>query len=333
MRSFTDRLSKCSPLLYVFVVAVVLAFFTGRSATAQSADYGGYRPHYQGYGVNTPGGRGGTVCVVTSLNDKAWPAEPGTIRYCVEDSSGPRFVVFEISGTIKLSQGPLHVKNPYITIAGQTAPSPGILIRGPGLIVDTHDVVVQHVRVRVGNLAWEPHGLWLRDDAHNVVVDHVSVSWSVWTSVAVAAYTPDIHRAKSRFSTQSFPSRWPVAGSTATFLATRGCYPAKGTSNSRAIGIGDLWGHPDPYKLALVRNVMAHNNDRQPEIGGRTQTILVNNLIYNPSLTPASGICLPGFGREGSDTLCPPGKRLDCGAHDAREQRLHGQRVCRRKVK
>ena len=190
MRSITVRGSKRSLLRSVFIIAAFLAVFAGRSATAQSVDYGGYRPHYQGYGVNTTGGRGGTVCRVTSLEDTAWPAEPGTIRYCVEDSSGPRFVIFEISGTIKLSQGPLIVKHPYITIAGQTAPSPGILIRGPGLIVDTHDVVVQHVRVRVGAPVVGTHGLWLRDDANNVVIDHVSVSWSVWTSVAIAALTP-----------------------------------------------------------------------------------------------------------------------------------------------
>ncbi len=290
MRSFTVRLSKCSPLLYVFVIAAVLAFFTERSATAQSADYGGYRPHYQGYGVNTPGGRGGTVCVVTSLSDTAWPAEPGTIRYCVEDSSGPRFVVFEISGTIKLSQGPLHVKNPYITIAGQTAPSPGILIRGPGLIVDTHDVVVQHVRVRVGALSWEPIGLWLRDDANNVVIDHVSVSWSVWTSVVIAALTPGHPPGEISILDSIISEALACSGVNSYVPCDPQLYPGKGTSNSRAMLIGDAWGHPAPYTLSLLRTIMANNNDRQPEIGGRTHTILVNNLIYNPSQTPWSGV-------------------------------------------
>ena len=152
-------------------------------ASAQSVDYGGYRPHYQGYGVNTPGGRGGAVCRVTSPNDVAWPPAPGTLRYCVEVASGPRFVIFETSGTVNLAHGPLTIKSPYITVAGQTAPSPGILIRGHGVIVDTHDVVIQHIRVRVGIALFEPHTLWVRDNAYNVVVDHVSLSWSIWTSV------------------------------------------------------------------------------------------------------------------------------------------------------
>ena len=105
-------------------------------------DYGGYRPHYQGYGVELQGrALGGDICRVNSLSDTASPPAPGTLRYCVEASTGPRFVIFEISGTIRLVWGPLYVRNPYITVAGQTAPSPGILIRGPGVIIDTHDVV------------------------------------------------------------------------------------------------------------------------------------------------------------------------------------------------
>ena len=88
-----------------FAIAVFVASLS-LSTTAQSVDYGGYRPHYQGYGVNTRGGRGGAVCRVTSLNDAAWPPVPGTLRYCVEASSGPRFVIFEISGSINLAARP-----------------------------------------------------------------------------------------------------------------------------------------------------------------------------------------------------------------------------------
>ena len=51
-----------------FLVATVL-LLSNSFTTGRSVDYGGYRPHYQGYGVNTPGGRGGEVCRVTSLSD------------------------------------------------------------------------------------------------------------------------------------------------------------------------------------------------------------------------------------------------------------------------
>src|SRR5688572_6361126 len=254
----------------------------------QAVDYGGYRPHYQGYGVDTPGGRRGTVCRVTSLDDRAAGAV-GTLRHCAERLSGPRFVIFEISGTINLTQGPLYVRNPFITIAGQTAPSPGVLIRGPGVIIDTHDVVLQHLRIRVGNLPDEPIALWLRNDATNVVLDHMSVSWSVWTSVSVSAYTAG-HPPGEITMMDSI-----VAESLGCTVVNRAVpcdpatYPSRGFSNSRAIGIGDAWHNSTP-KVTLLRNISANNNDRHPEIGGSTHTFLVNNLIYNPSQTPLSVI-------------------------------------------
>ena len=37
----------------------------------------------------------------------------------------------------------------------------------------------------MGTVAWEPHGIWIRDGAGNVVIDHVSISWAVWTSVGI----------------------------------------------------------------------------------------------------------------------------------------------------
>jgi hypothetical protein len=269
------------------IVTVLLLTLT-TFLSSQSIDYGGYRPHYQGYGVDTPGGRYGTVCRVTSLNDMAF-APPGTLRYCVERLTGPRFVVFEISGTINLTQGPLYVRSPFVTIAGQTAPSPGILIRGPGVIIDTHDVVMQHVRIRVGNIPNEPVATWIRNDATNVVLDHISVSWSVWTAIYVAAGSPG-HPPGEITILDSI-----VAESLGCSLVNRAVpcdpaeYPARGSTNSRAIGIGDAWHNSTP-KVTLLRNISANNNDRHPEIGGSTHTILVNNLIYNPSQTPLSAI-------------------------------------------
>jgi len=265
---------------------LVAILFCGSITAAQSVDYGGYRPHYQGYGVNTPAGRGGAVCRVTSLSDSAWPPQPGTIRYCIE-TSGPRFVIFETSGTIALVHGELTVKNPFLTIAGQTAPSPGILIRGPGLVIDTHDVVVQHLRFRVGNLPNEPAGLWLRNDANGVVIDHVSVSWAVWTSLMVGAYNAGHPPGEVTILDSIVSEALACSGVNTLIPCDPAQYPGGGWSNSKAIGIGDAWNHAPP-KVALLRNISAHNNDRHPEIGGGTRTFLVNNLIYNPSQTPLS---------------------------------------------
>src|SRR5689334_488208 len=118
------------------LLALTIAF-TAPPAHAQ-VDRGGYRPSYQGYGVNTRAGRGGAVLRVTHLQDTYQTASPywvGSLRRALT-TPGPRFIVFEVSGTINLI-GPLIVTSPFLTIAGQTAPSPGILIRGSYLQIDT----------------------------------------------------------------------------------------------------------------------------------------------------------------------------------------------------
>lgn len=281
-------------LVCATATVAALVFLQGTLDGQRVTDYGGYRPHYQGYGVNTPGGRGGEVCRVNSLSDTAFPPVPGTLRYCVEASTGPRFVIFEISGTIRLVWGALFVRNPYITIAGQTAPSPGILIRGPGVIIDTHDVVAQHLRIRVGSIPDEPMALWIRDGARHIVIDHVSLSWSVWTSVSI-------------FTTDGKSTAGDITIVDSIVAEALGCsgvnnfvpcdqarYPGSGFSNSRGMLIRYAAG------VTLVRNIFANINDRNPETGGPTQTVLVNNMIYNPSQTPLSGVLFADPVHEGA---------------------------------
>ena len=102
-------------------------------------------PSAEGFGIYTPAGRGGEVYRVTNLN----PSGNGSLRAALQ-ASGPRVVIFEVSGTIAITED-LVIMNPFITIAGQTSPSPGITIKGAGLWIATHDVLVQHLRIRVGN--------------------------------------------------------------------------------------------------------------------------------------------------------------------------------------
>lgn len=144
-------------------------------------------PGATGFGIETPAGRGGTVYRVTNLNATG----AGSLTACV-DASGPRVCIFETSGTIKLTED-LIIRRPNITIAGQTAPSPGITIAGAGLKVWASDVLVQHLRIRPGDGLDGPPpvdrdalsiGSAVR--VSNVVIDHVSLSWG--TDETASAY-------------------------------------------------------------------------------------------------------------------------------------------------
>src|SRR5690606_28044298 len=132
-------------------------------------------PGAEGYGSTTPAGRGGQIMKETNLNDSG----SGCLRAAVE-ATGPRIVVLELSGRIRLSS-PLTIRNPFITIAGQTAPSPGIQITDRMVRVSTHDVLMQHLRVRVGDENKTDDGSWANEDAitpygsgvYNVILDHL----------------------------------------------------------------------------------------------------------------------------------------------------------------
>ncbi|UPK05378.1 hypothetical protein [Bradyrhizobium sp. 170] len=131
--------------------------------------------------MSTRAGRGGTVYRVTNNNSSG----AGSFRACAA-ASGPRVCIFEVSGYIDISPE-LSIFNPYLTIAGQTAPSPGITRRGGNLVIATSDVLVQHIRVRVGDdagsdpedrdaLTIDGHSGSESNPIKNIVVDHCSFS-------------------------------------------------------------------------------------------------------------------------------------------------------------
>lgn len=123
---------------------------------------------YQGFGSTTPGGAQGNVVHVTSLADSG----PGSLRTAL--AQGNRTVVFDVGGTIVLA-GMVKVKGPFITIAGSTAPAPGLTLVNAGLLIsgadNAHDIIIQGLRVR-NSIA---DGITIRDGAYNIVIDHVSI--------------------------------------------------------------------------------------------------------------------------------------------------------------
>jgi len=213
-------------------------------------------PGAQGFGTTTPAGRGGAILRVTNLND----AGPGSLRQALS-TTGPRTIIFEISGTIRAS-GDLYITDPFVTVAGQTAPSPGITISGGGMHIQTHDVLIQHVRVRVGDAVapsghGDLNGVMIENSSatlYNIVIDHVSASWSLDRNVATWYQHHDI-----TFSHD---------------LISEGL--AAGNSGQNGFLAGD-----HGTSIALIGNVFAHNYLRNPYFKGDTYYLMVNNVVYN----------------------------------------------------
>src|SRR4030095_7346841 len=116
-----------------------------RQVDAQQTPIGGGTlafPGAEGYGAYAKGGRGGKVLFVTNLSDSG----PGSLREAIE-TKGPRTVIFRVGGIIE-TKG-LAIREPYITIAGQTAPGDGICIKKTDTdgnafdLVATHDVIIR----------------------------------------------------------------------------------------------------------------------------------------------------------------------------------------------
>ena len=217
-------------------------------------------PGAEGGGAYSFGGRGGKVITVTNLNDSG----PGSFRDACEQG-GARIVVFNVAGIIKLNS-PIIVRAPYITIAGQTAPGNGVCIAGESFWVNTHDVVVRHMRFRRGET-----NVGRRDDAFggnpvgNIMIDHCSTSWGLDENIS--------------FYRHMFN---PGEGYKELKLPTVNV-TIQNTISAQAL---DTYNHSFGSTLGgenctFMRNLWASNAGRNPSIGWNGVFNFVNNVIYN----------------------------------------------------
>ncbi len=152
------------------------AFALAVSAAAWAAGPAKQTPAFpgaEGFGAFAVGGRGGKVYEVTNLNDRG----PGSLRAAVE-AKGPRVVVFRVSGNVEL-KSTLAIRNPYITIAGQTAPGDGICLKNRALSIAADHVIVRFIRCRPGDNARAESDAISISSGRDIIVDHCSASWSV----------------------------------------------------------------------------------------------------------------------------------------------------------
>ncbi len=234
-------------------------------------------PTAEGFGRFAKGGRGGRVIEVTNLED----AGAGSLRDCVQQT-GPRTCVFKVSGVINLktctycpSGGCINDQiscpwpsmiafSPYLTIAGQTAPGDGILVKGL-IETNSHDMIIRHLRVRPGYDVVNQSGLFIRSD--NTILDHVSVGWVNDESIGILGM--------SGVPVKNVTVQWSLI-----------------SEALHGIAVGGGYGNP-ATNISLHHNYFALNWVRNPALSGEgnlDQVVdHVNNVayIYNDPSTSA----------------------------------------------
>ncbi len=216
-------------------------------------------PGAEGGGMYSFGGRAGQVFVVDNLEDSG----PGSLREACT-AGGARIIVFNVAGIIRLKT-PIILRAPYVTIAGQTAPGDGICIAGESFLIDTHDVVIRHMRFRRGETY-----VGRRDDAiggnpiGNIMIDHVSASWGLDENMSMYRHMY-IH-----------PNGRMEKLPTVNITIQNSIFSEGLNTYNHAFGstIGGI-------NSTFMRNLWAHNISRNASVGMYGDFGFVNNVIFN----------------------------------------------------
>ena len=224
----------------LIIILVVYIFSFGR-VVAQVPAF----PGAEGHGRYVTGGRSanGTTKVyhVTTLADDKNGNTQGSLRWALKQS-GPRTIVFDVGGVIALTAD-LTIKD-NTTIAGQTAPYPGITLRYYTIQPKGNNIIIRYIRSRRGQEKDVNDGadaIWTRNYT-GIIIDHCSFSWS-------------IDEVASFYDNNNFTLQWCTI---AESLVNPG--HSKGPH-----GYGGIWGG----KLASFHhNLIAHVANRSPRFNG-----------------------------------------------------------------
>ncbi|MEP2262367.1 MAG: right-handed parallel beta-helix repeat-containing protein [Paracoccaceae bacterium] len=217
----------------------------------------------EGFGQYTVGGRGGEILKVTNLDDSG----EGSLRWALEDVTGPRIVLFEVGGVIEL-QSEIEIENPFVTIAGQTALGDGITITGARIQIDADEVIVRGLKFRPGDDV-EGQDFSTRDGlsvgngssgdpVSNIIIDHNSFTWATDENAAIWGNVSDL-----TFSNNIV---------------------AQGLETPTEIGrssMGMIISGGDIDDITITQNFFAHNDDRNPYLRDVDNAEITNNYIYN----------------------------------------------------
>lgn len=215
-------------------------------------------PGAEGAGAFALGGRGGQVIKVTNVNDDG----PGSLRQAV-GTAGARIIVFEVSGNIML-QSRLTIREPFVTIAGQTAPGDGIALIGEQVTIDAHDVIIRYLRFRATDLAnSEVDALNDGYNHHNSIIDHCTFSWSVDETLSV-------------YRGGDITVQW--------CMITESLYNSIHSKGNH--GYGGIWGGTN---ASFHHNLLAHHTSRTPRFDREVSVDHRNSVIYNWGFNSAYG--------------------------------------------
>ncbi len=226
-------------------------------------------PGAQGYGAQTVGGRGGRVVHVTTLADSG----EGSLRWALESLTGPRIVVFDVGGIIRLKDQIL-VRDGYVTIAGQSAPGEGVTVSGARIRIKASEIIIRGMHFRPGDgpgqEAGDRDGLMIgTTDAvlRNIIVDHNSFAWAVDENLDINGKVTNV----------------TVSNNIIARGLSRSIHPkgehSKGMLVSNWGGAAD-----DASNITIIRNLFADNMQRNPEVRAGQNIEIVNNLIRNHGL-------------------------------------------------
>jgi pectate lyase len=228
-------------------------------------------PGAEGFGALSVGGRGGQIIEVTNLENSGH----GSLRAALE-AEGPRIVIFRVGGTIRLHDE-IRIKDPYLTVAGQTAPGGGILLKGTDsklLLIEkgAHDIIIRYLRLRNGSGKANGFG---HDNisitgGYNIILDHVSMSWSTDENASLyrkrydaPIYNVTIQRSNFGEGLQGHSNGLIVSGETDFSDPENPIEAWRGIKN-----------------ISIHHNLFIHNDTRNPRITS-SGTQVINNVIYN----------------------------------------------------
>jgi hypothetical protein len=228
-------------------------------------------PGAEGFGADTPGGRGGQVVFVTNTNDYG----PGSLREALT-MEVPRIIVFRTSGTILWSSPvTLTAANSYVTVAGETAPGDGIAIRGYPLKLGDrnpsnafHDGIFRHLRFRLGTTMTdcsEASTVLVLEGSNHFIFDHCSFSWDMDQVFTVWGH-----------GTHDFTVQWSI-------LAEGACeIKCPGTGSSCGDNLGPfIAGGEHIYDFDYHHNYVAHKRYRNWGLFAGQGCTFTNNVNYN----------------------------------------------------